>query len=217
MVLLAVAAGCHSQLETQARMFRHFGQAQRIQAAASFGRLDAAKEAGARIQTEAPTGLPSGTEPFLQAMKRTAARIAEVDEAEELPALSAELADRCGACHETQGGSGPRFGAGMAPDEDDLTGHMAAHTWALDRMWEAVVSRDVELWTAGASALSGRPLESEEFLPRVSDRGTAFLLSSRTHYLAEAAADVEAWEDRTGLLARLSATCLECHQLARLR
>ena len=91
---------------------------------------------------------------------------------------------------------------------------MNVHAWATERMWEAIISRSDEAWMAGAEALAGRPIDADEFVPNVDRRGTAFMLSSRAHYLAESSVELEGWEERAGLLSRLSSTCYECHALA---
>lgn len=210
-------SSCQSNLETQARMFRHFGQAHRIQAAAIFGRHDLAKEAAARMRSDTPVpGLPTDSEPYSQSLYESAARVEYSRYPEVLPALAAQMADDCGSCHEAFD-VGPLFGVGVVEDSPELKQHMQVHSWASERMWEGLVSRSEESWQAGVQALSGHRIEPDEYVPAVKHRGTAFMLSSRAHYLAESSAQLTTWEERVGLFSRLSETCYECHQLAGLR
>lgn len=215
--LLLLASGCGGNLETQARMFRHFGQAHQIQTAAVFGRVDAAKTAAGRLTSSARvSGMPSGSDAYVRGLQEAAEAVMTSESPDRLPYLAAQVADRCGDCHAAYE-VGPAFGVGRVAEGRDMQGHMAVHSWASERMWEALISRDEEAWLAGANALSGRPIDPDEFVPLVGDRGAAFLLSSRAHYLAESSAELQGWEERSGLLSRLTSTCYECHSLAGLR
>lgn len=206
--------GCQGNLETEARMFRHFGQAHRIQTAALFGRMEAAEEAASRLRTDAPVpGLPQGSEPYVQSLHESAARVEFAQYPEVLPAVAAQVADDCGACHEAFN-VGPLFAVGAIEDSPELAGHMRVHAWASERMWEGLISRSEASWQAGAQALSGHRIEPDEYVPRVQHRGTAFMLSSRVHYLAESSLTLDSWEKRVGLFSRLTETCYECHNLA---
>jgi len=215
--VLLFVVGCAGSLETQARMFRHFGEAHRIQSAAIFGRLEAAREAATQLgDGAAMRGMPDRSDGYVQSLRDAAEAVENAESAGSLPYLSAQVANRCGACHATFE-KGPAFGVGYVEQTTDLGGHMAVHSWASERMWEALVSRNDEVWAAGAKALSGRPIDSHEFDSMVSDQGSAFLLSSRAHYLAKSSTQLNGWEERAGLLSRLSSTCLECHILAGIR
>lgn len=209
--------GCAGSLETQARMFRHFGEAHRIQSAAIFGRLEDARVAAIQLgDGAAMQGMPDGSDGYVQSLRRAAEAVKNAQAAESLPYLSAQVADQCGACHAAFEG-GPAFGVGRVEQATDLAGHMAVHSWAAERMWEALVSRNDEVWAAGAEALSGRPIDTHEFDSMVPAQESAFLLASRAHYLAKSSTEVKGWEERAGLLSRLSATCYECHSLAGVR
>ena len=214
---LLLVLGCGGGLETQARMFRHFGQAHRIQTAAVFGRLDAAREAARRLASSGPiAGLPSGSDSYVRELHDAAEAVMNAESPDRLPFLAAEVADRCGDCHAAYE-VGPAFGIGRVAEATDVRGHMAVHSWASERMWEALISRNEEVWLAGAEALSGQPIDPDEFVPMVEDRGAAFLLSSRAHYLAESSVELRGWEERSGLLSRLTSTCQECHSLSGVR
>ncbi|MGI9627967.1 MAG: hypothetical protein ACR2QM_14110 [Longimicrobiales bacterium] len=211
------ASGCQGNLETQARMFRHFGQAHRIQTAAVFGRHDVAKDAAAQMRNEAPVpGLPDGSESYVQSLQESAARVEFSQYPEVVPAMAAQMADDCGSCHEAFE-VGPLFGVGVIEDSPELGQHMKVHAWASERMWEGLVSRSEESWQAGATALSGHRIEPDEYVPAIRHRGTAFMLSSRAHYLAESSQELTTWEERAGLFSRLTETCYECHNLAGMR
>lgn len=207
-------AGCRSVLETEAEMFRHFGEARSVNQAMVFGDLDAAHGAAARISRAGPVpGVPAGAETHSRDVSAAADALVAVTDATELASRSAALADACGSCHGDLG-RGPRFAAGRPPVEAGMPGHMRLHAWATERLWEAVISRDESLWEAGADALDGQPLEPEEFRSAVRDVDTAFIISSRAHLLAGEARRAPDWPTRVDLLGRIGETCYQCHDLA---
>ncbi len=213
--LTPLLGACASTLETEARMFRHFTEGREIHNAAVFGQLDRARAAAARLAEEgAVPGVSPG--PALTSFYRAVDAVRRTDDPSELPARSAALADRCGSCHEARD-AGPLYGFGRVREGEGVKGHMVVHAWASDRLWESIVARSEEGWADGAMALSGAPIEADEFIPMVPDRDTAFRLSSLTHELATSSVAAEGWEERTELLARLSGTCLQCHVLAGVR
>ena len=207
-------AGCRSVLETEAGMFRHFGEARDVNRAVLFGDLDAARAAARRIrETGSVPGLPAGTESYSRAVQAEAERLGALADVAELPTRSAALADACGSCHEAVR-RGPRFAAGQPPANAGMSGHMRLHEWATERLWEAVISREEALWQAGADALDEEPLGPEEFRRTVRDEDTAFLISTRAHLLAGEARRAADWPARVDLLGRIGETCYQCHDLA---
>ncbi|NNF27677.1 MAG: hypothetical protein HKO53_09690 [Gemmatimonadetes bacterium] len=210
---LLVSAACRSVLETEARMFRHFGEARQVNGAALFGRLDVAKAAALRIERAGPVpGVPAGSEAYSHAVQAEARAITTLADRAALPIRSAALAEACGACHGALE-RGPRFAAGQRPPDPGMQGHMRLHAWAAERLWEGVVSRDASIWAAGAAALDNEPLPPEDFRTSVGDVDTAFLISSRAHLLAGQAVRAVDWPTRTDLLARVTETCYQCHDL----
>lgn len=210
-----LVAGCASQLETEARMFRHFGQAREVQNAALFGQVERAHAAAdGMLRDPSIPGIPSGS--YRDAFHRAAQSVKESDDPVELPERSAALAFTCGACHEARVVS-PVFAMGRPPDREGIRGHMVVHAWATGSMWESLIVRSDDLWREGVLALADREIRAEEFAPAVSDRETAFMLSSRVAALAREGARVENWSERANLVARVSGTCLQCHDLAGVR
>lgn len=210
---LLASSGCRSVLETEARMFRHFGEARQVNSATLFGRLELAREAASKIERAGPVpGLPTGSEAYDDAVRAEAETIATLADRASLPAHSAALADACGTCHGALE-RGPRFATGRRPSDPGMPGHMRLHAWAAERLWEGVVSREVSVWAAGAAALDSGPLPPEDFRTSVGDVETAFLISSRAHLLAGQAVRAGDWPTRVDLLARINETCYQCHDL----
>lgn len=213
--LALLAGACATQLETEARMFRHFGQAREIHTAATFGQLERAHRAAEEmLRDPSIPGIPSGA--HRDTFHRAARAVGATEEATDLPERSAALALACGGCHEARGVS-PVFAIGRPPEREGVKGHMVMHAWAAGMMWESLIARSDGLWRDGALALSDHPIQPEEFAPIVSDRDTAFMLSSRVGALAREGARVDRWDERADLLARMSGTCLQCHDLAGVR
>jgi hypothetical protein len=205
-VVLAVAcaSGARSGSTTHLQMQVHYEAAGQIQAAMVAGDLAAARE-GARILADNPTDLgPAGQEHAddLAALVRTIRTARTFGEAADATGL---MAATCGDCHDAMG-RGSTFSSADPPQDLGFTGHMIAHSWAADRMWEGLLSHSTEKWIAGVDVFGAdEPLHGGGLTP-ASD---AF--ARRLHQLAAEARDVTDPHDRGRLYGQMLRQCSGCH------
>jgi hypothetical protein len=89
---------------------------------------------------------------------------------------------------------------------------MSRHRWAIERMWEGIVSRDVAIYVAGAEVLDDVRLVPEELPQGVVEPARLDAIIEHVHQEGAAAAASEEWPERTEHFGRLIATCATCHR-----
>ncbi|MGB8221774.1 MAG: hypothetical protein WCF10_04260 [Polyangiales bacterium] len=142
----------------------------------------------------------------------------------------ARLSYACGQCHHTLD-RGPPMKLETAPDGQDLTMHMRRHYWAVERMWEALLSDSPETFQSAAGMLAEAPLQGPR-TPDAESPAGATRLADEVHDLAFAAAvegkagrddyvprpgePTEAAPTTRGqaeIFGRLLSACSQCHTL----
>ncbi|MGB8332102.1 MAG: hypothetical protein WCE62_18395 [Polyangiales bacterium] len=142
----------------------------------------------------------------------------------------ARLSYACGQCHHALD-RGPPMKLEPAPEGEDLKMHMRRHYWAVERMWEALLSDSPEMFQSAAAILAESPLHGPQAPDSESPPGTT-RLAYEVHDLAFAAAvEGKAGEDeyvpkpgepveaeptsrgQAEIFGRLLSACNQCHTL----
>ncbi len=158
--------------------------------------------------SEAPP--PEAWAGYATRVREEAAKGANGETLVEVSAGLAQMGAACGECH-AAADVAPAFASENLPAGSEVSEHMARHRWALDSMWEGLVTPDAHRWRSGAYAFLEEPLEGAEgeSLPE-----GAASWSKRVHDLGEAGLKTISAADRAELYGELLATCALCHQAA---
>ena len=159
-----------------------------------------------------------------------AGQVREAGDLEEACMAFARLSYACGQCHHALD-RGPPIKLEPSPDGEDLKTHMRRHYWAIDRMWEALLSDSPTAFQLAAEMLAESPLHGPQDPNHESHSGVT-RLAYEVHDLAFAAAvEGKVREDeyvpRPGepiegdpstrgqaeIFGRLLSTCNQCHTL----
>jgi len=146
----------------------------------------------------------------------------------------ARLSYACGQCHHTLD-RGPPIKLDPAPEGEDLTMHMRRHYWAVERMWEALLSDSPEVFQSAAGVLAEAPLQGPRMPDEELPAGTT-RLAYEVHDLAFAAAvEGKAGKDdyvpkpgeatepapttrgQAEIFGRLLSACSQCHTLVQVK
>ncbi len=142
----------------------------------------------------------------------------------------ARLSYACGQCHHGLD-RGPPIKLDPAPGGEDLRMHMRRHYWAVERMWEALLSDSPETFQSAAAVLAESPLHGSAEPDGENPPGTT-RLAYEVHDLAFAAAvEGKAQEDeyvpkpgepvepeptsrgQAEIFGQLLSACNQCHTL----
>ncbi len=88
---------------------------------------------------------------------------------------------------------------------------MAAHQWAVARMWEGVIGPNDERWNAGAKALQRAPLTIAAETGELGIADDVVLI----RLYARRAIVTRAMSERAELFGQLLGTCARCHATIR--
>jgi hypothetical protein len=220
-VVLAACAGQPAQAPSaQApmgdRMWFHFGETSVIQTAVLEGDLNrVAEPARLLAQNASSSGLPPGSDTYVEALRGYARSAAEASDLSAAALATGQLGATCGSCHQGLG-QGPRFDSEGWPAASStyVGGHMIRHMWAADRLWEGLVGPSDEAWTAGATSLAGEPLRVEELGLPAQGVDEAKKLAGLLHDLGGTAESITDPSERGRTYGRVLATCASCHELA---
>lgn len=193
-------------------MSEHFIAAGDLETAIIRGELDQGRAHARWLATHEPhVGLPGLQGPHLVAVRAAAARGADASSLEELAGASARMASACGGCHAATGG-GLQYLPGPPPDSDEsVSTRMARHVWAADRLWESLLDRSDDLWTAGTEALAASSISAREATwdPEVESRIEPVV--QQLEAIARTGPGTRTWSDRAELVGELLTTCSTCH------
>lgn len=162
--------------------------------------------------------------------KELAEQVRDGSDLEEACMAFARLSYTCGQCHHALD-RGPPIKLDPAPDGEDLTTHMRRHYWAVERMWEALLSDSPKTFQRAARRLVEAPLQGRTKPDAETPRGTT-RLAYEVHDLAFAAA-VEGspakgdyvlaagepreakptTRDQAEIFGQLLSACSQCHTL----
>lgn len=198
--------------DTPQQMAQHFQDAVQIKDAVIAGDLAGVGPPARRLR-ERTDPMPASWRPFMTAKDELATRAVSARSLRAAARAAGGLANSCGECHEALG-AGPRFESSAAPPDPtahDAPRHMLRHQWAADRMWEALVSRDDDAWTAGAAVLVDAPLLRADLTAHGELSDDVLELTAQVHALGDRARTTTAWPARAELYGEFLATCAACH------
>jgi hypothetical protein len=173
---------------------------------------------------------PESGKEFARITKELARQVREASDVEEACMAFARLSHACGQCHHALD-RGPPIKLEPAPGGEDLKMHMQRHYWAIERMWEALLSDSPGAFQLAAGLLAEAPLHGPRKPNSENPPGTT-RLAYEVHDLAfSAAVEGRVREDeyvpRPGepvedepttlgqaeIFGRLLSACNQCHTL----
>ena len=173
---------------------------------------------------------PEQGKEYARITRELAAQVREAGDLEEACMAFARLSYACGQCHHALD-RGPPIKLEPAPRGEDLEMHMRRHYWAVDRMWEALLSNSPAAFQSAAEMLAEAPLHGADDPDKESHLGVT-RLAYEVHDLAFAAAvegkvSEEEYVPRPGelvepepntrsqaeIFGRLLSACTQCHEL----
>ena len=173
---------------------------------------------------------PKQGKEYARITRELAGQVREAGDLEEACMAFARLSYACGQCHHALD-RGPPMKLDPTPEGQDLTMHMRRHYWAIERMWEALLSDSPETFQMAARMLAEAPLHGSHE-PDTESHAGATRLGYEVHDLAFAAAvEGKAREDeyvpkpgepvegkpttrgQAEIFGRLLSACNQCHTL----
>jgi len=173
---------------------------------------------------------PEQGKEYARITEELAGQVREAGDLEEACMAFARLSYACGQCHHALD-RGPPIKLEPAPGGEGLQMHMRRHYWAVERMWEALLSDSPEEFQSAAGVLAESPLHGQQNPDSENPPGTT-RLAYEVHDLAFAAAvEGKAQEDeyvpkpgepvegkptsrgQAEIFGRLLSACSQCHTL----
>ncbi|UCG86678.1 MAG: hypothetical protein JSW71_22735, partial [Gemmatimonadota bacterium] len=206
-LVAAIAVASCGETETPVdHMERHFDEVEAVKAAIIAGDLAMAKQQAEWLANhEAVAGLPGDWEPYVAQMQAAAGDVADAADLAAAGAGTGEMALACGACH-TAVGQITSFAFMAQPEEAGVTGHMARHGWAMDRMWKGLIGPSNEAWMEGAQGFDEAPLQGGSEATRA--------LGLRIHELGAQGVEAADPAARGAIYGEMLTTCAGCHTAA---
>lgn len=137
---------------------------------------------------------PEQGKEYARITKELAEQTREASDLEEACMAFARLSYACGQCHHALD-RGPPMKLDPAPEGEGLRTHMRRHYWAIERMWEALLSDSTSGFQSAADMLAEAPLHGSQDPDRESHPGVT-RLAYEVHDLAfSAAVEGKAGED----------------------
>jgi cytochrome c553 len=194
-------------------MREHFIKVRETRQALIGDDIEAAKEAMQWLADNDPgtDALPEQLRGMLDAMREKAGDFGEATTLTEASESFAGMLNHCGECHTAIDG-GPEFATPPLEEGDEIATQMMRHRWAIERMWEGIVSRDEEIYVAGAEILEDVRLRPEELPQGVVEPERIDAIIEHVHEEGAAAKESAEWPERTEHFGRLIATCATCHR-----
>lgn len=155
-----------------------------------------------------PETLPPTWKPYAVRMQTAAKGVAAATDLTAAANAVGVLAAACGSCHTHVGGP-QRKPTGFETSSDvDVLDRMHRHAWAVDRLWEGLITPWDDAWRVGAEVLSEarfRVQPGDEHAVRLHE-GLA-----RVQRLGHAARRERSLQRRSEMYGQLLTTCAGCH------
>jgi hypothetical protein len=129
---------------------------------------------------------PKQGKEYARITKELTEQVREATDLEEACMAFARLSYACGQCHHALD-RGPPMKLDPLPEGEGLRTHMRRHHWAVERMWEALLSDSTSAFQAAADALAEAPLHGSHDPDQESHEGVT-RLAYEVHDLAFSAA-----------------------------
>jgi hypothetical protein len=192
----------------------HFEAIRSIERALVIGDLETAKVQAGYLANHKMSEEVKGYEPEARAVQEAARAFVDSATAESAPLAAARLAASCGECHLVTTAITSYEWNPLPEDQNDAKSRMQRHLWAMDRLWEGLVSPSDTLWGYGADVLAGGPFPVD----LVKDKVPAEKLKELTAIFDATAKQAKAastQEERAAVYGRLLGTCASCHKIKR--
>lgn len=138
--------------------------------------------------------------------------------AEDLPAAAhatGGLVRTCADCHARLTGPTQLEVTTPMPPEGGRSASMRRHNWAMNRLWDGLVSNSEVPWHAGADALSDPALAAQDLVPPKRSTPEVQQLAGSMIALGRRAAAASDTGVRAEIYGELLATCADCHRQIR--
>jgi hypothetical protein len=190
----------------------HYQEAIAVHSAVIRGDLPAAQShASALAEYEPPPGMPPKGDPYVQAIRDSATRVAHAQAIVGAAIATSNILVACGDCHRALGtmASAP---LAKPPAVGGVVGHMLAHQRAADRLLQGLVAPSQSEWREGALAFAAAPLREKD-MP-LSDTAARDLMAKEreVHRVATAAAEARDSLNRAAFYGQLLDGCATCHK-----
>ena len=190
----------------------HFGLSVQVRRSILLGDLEDARAAARRVESHpTPPSAPAGLLGYLDATREAAATVANAGTLDEAASGAAYMARTCGECH-VAGRVGPRYVLGDPAPVSEERGHPVEYTWAIVRLWQALVAPSDSAWSRGVGTLQDLPFAAATMARLGSPAGGAPALAARFRELADRAAANPGPDERVEIVAGFLAGCGRCHQ-----
>ena len=198
-LLIGLAAGCDCERKPAQEaapgtpegfdevMNEHAGLSMAARNALIRGELELAQQAMRKLaffMEHVPA--PEQGKEYARITRGLAQQVREASDLEEACMAFSRLSYACGQCHHALD-RGPPMKLDPAPEGNDFKMHMQRHYWAVERMWEALLSDSTSTFQSAAAMLAESPLHGPRDPDRESHEGVT-RLAYEVHDLAFAAA-----------------------------
>jgi len=177
---------------------------------------------------------PEQGKEYARITKELAEQVRASSDLEEACMSFGRLSYACGQCHHAVN-RGPPIKLDPAPEGEDIKMHMRRHYWAIERMWEALLSDSTTAFQSAAEVLAEAPLHGSHRPDQESHSGVT-RLAYEVHDLAFAAAvqgkagedeyvpkpgeatdyKPTSW-DQAEVFGRLLSACNQCHGMLQVK
>jgi mono/diheme cytochrome c family protein len=189
-------------------MSDHFTRVRAVEEAVIRGDLEGAKAPAQWIvDHQEITGLPSGTEGQVSAMKDAARSVAAAPDVSTAAKGAAALVGACGDCHSTAKVTATMPLVMLAEAKPGKASHMAEHQLAIDMMYRGLVAPSDADWMKGAEALRKSALGAKD-LPEAKD---ALSAEKKVHQMADVAAKASDRPAKVAAYGDVIGSCASCH------
>lgn len=197
------------------RMHAHYNTLRDIHRALLFGDLRKARRLALDLDDMSAPGHLPGWDAYAARIRDAASNLNRTRSAPRARRLVAELAVRCGDCHE-ESADVSRFVAGPEPfDDGSAAGRMARHEWAAESVWLGLIGPAPDLWRDGLTALAEPPLLPDAFTDDRARHRKVDTLSRRLVGMAARARALDGDEAQGRAFAEMLEVCAGCHALTR--
>lgn len=197
-------------------MHQHLSAMRAMKAFVIAGQLDDnLREAAVWVEEhQATPGLPGDWQPYILEMRRYAGQVADARHLDFAAASVGEMARVCGDCH---GANGVQVAFGdydSAPrDSQNVRVQMRRHLWAVDRMWEGLISPSDEAWRLGAETLAGVQVNAADIGATGAQQPKVDYLLTRVREIGADSSGAQSREMRGALYGELLSLCADCHHM----
>jgi mono/diheme cytochrome c family protein len=192
-------------------MGRHAALAVTLRGAAERGDLEAIKRTAAALAEWPLTeNIPPVRLRDIVAVKRAALSVSGSSDVDTAVRGVAAVAATCGDCH-TMLQNSPWRSEHSAARGATVRADMVRHAWAAASLWEGLVQPSEDAWRAGAFAFADDTLTPELLMPGRTPSPSVAQLVAKVRALGLQAESIEDPERRAALYGELTTTCATCH------